>query len=243
MARSLLEILAEFVEKPPANIGISVVHLASATEREPIIAEMIRAFNCQIDIFPAVNGAEEIAAGHPTLCATESGKIRTAGEIGCLLSHVNLARKALMEGRSHLIVFEDDCDLAPNFSLEAVENYLRSVKEITKSFSLKGSDEFLLLGTCGCYTWRHLNRLVKATNNFNGSHCYLIDRPMMEKLIGSYEYLLRKNMTIPVDGLISLLLRSQDRWALCPENDGGLFVQNRDIPSYILGDGKSLRNE
>jgi hypothetical protein len=65
----------------------------------------------------------------------------------------------------------------------------------------------------------------------------------MEKLVGSYEYLLKKDVIVPVDGLLSLLLKAQNRWALAPDDDRALFVQNRDIPSYILGDGKTLRQE
>jgi hypothetical protein len=55
--------------------------------------------------------------------------------------------------------------------------------------------------------------------------------------------LLEKNVIIPVDGLIGLLLKAQGRWALAPDDDHRLFLQNRDIPSYILNDEKSLRQE
>ena len=243
MARSLRDILAEFVGKPPGNVGVAVIHLGAATERKPLVQALEAACGCPIEIFSAVNGAERIAAGHPTVCATEPGKIRTAGEIGCLLSHVELARKALKEGKTHMMVFEDDCVTAPNFSLAVIQEYLHSVKTIRDTFSVEGTDNFLLFGTCGCYTWRHITELTKATNNFNGSHCYLAGRDMMEKLVGSYEYLLEKNVIIPVDGLFGLLLKAQGRWALAPDDDRGLFLQNRDVPSYILNDGKTLRQE
>jgi GR25 family glycosyltransferase involved in LPS biosynthesis len=243
MARSLRDILAEFVGKPPGTIGVAVIHMPAAAEREPLIRALETACGCSVEIFLAVNGAERIAAGHPTRCATEPAKIRTAGEIGCLLSHVELARRALAEGKSHMMVFEDDCVTAPKFSLAAVEEYLRSVKRLTDTFSIEDADDFLLFGTCGCYAWKHLTQRIKATNKFNGSHCYLIGRSAMEKLVGSYEYLLKKDVIVPVDGLISLLLKAQNRWALCPDDDRALFVQNRDIPSYILGDGKTLREE
>ena len=243
MARSLRDILAEFVGKPPGNIGMAVIHLAAATERQPLLRALEKACGSSIEVFPAVNGTERIAEGHTTLCATEPGKVRTAGEIGCLLSHVELARKALKEGKTHMMVFEDDCAPAAKFSLEAVQEYLRSVKNITEAFSYEGADDFLLLGTCGCYSWRHITEGVKATNKFNGSHCYFIGRPMMEKLVDSYEYLLRTGVIAPVDGLLGLMLRAQNRWALCPENDRAFFAQNRELPSYILGDGKGLRQE
>lgn len=236
----LRDILAEFVDKPPGSVGVGVIHLARATEREPLIRALEVALDHPLERFEAVDGG---ALDHPRTCATEPGKIRTAGEIGCLLSHVGVARRGLAEGRSHMLVFEDDCVPAEGFSLDALEMYLRRAKKFAAEFGFKGADEFILLGTCGCYKWKFLTRGVKATDSFNGSHCYLIGRPMMEKLVGSYEYLLKNGVVVTADGLLNLLLRTQLRWALCPENECGLFVQNREIPSYILNSGSELRKE
>lgn len=233
---NLQEILAEFVGNPPGSVGIGVIHLRRAAEREPLILKLEAAVGQPLERFEAVDGA----ADHPRTCATEPGKLRTEGEIGCLLSHVAVARRGLAEGWSHALVFEDDCAAAATFSLGALQEYLRRAKSFAAQFGFKGADEFILLGTCGCYTWKFLANGVKATNSFNGSHSYLIGRPMMEKLVGSYEYLLKNGVVVPADGLLGLLLRTQKRWVLCPEDERGLFVQNRDIPSYIL-DG--IRNE
>jgi len=233
--RGLLDILSDFISNPPGSIGVAVIHLAHATEREPMISALEEALQHPLERFNAIDGVAAIAAGHPTTCATDPGKIRTAGEIGCLLSHVELARKALLQGRTHMLVFEDDCAAEPSFSLATFDAYLRRVKEFSAEFDIEGADDFILLGTCGCYRWKFLTAGVKATNKFNGSHCYLIGRQMMEKLIGSYEYLLKHGTLIPVDGLLGHIVCAQMRWALCPEDEKGLFVQNRELPSYVLG--------
>jgi len=240
MAQTLRDILAEFVGKPPGDIDIVIIHLRRAVEREENIKKLLEACGTSMTIFPAIDGSE---SNHPSACATEPGKIRTKGEIGCLLSHVAVARKALDEGKSHIMVFEDDCIPVSDFSLEMVSNYLSSIKNTVEDFDIEGTKDFLLLGTCGCYNWRYITAGVNATNKFNGSHCYLIGRTMMEKLVGSYEYITKKGFLVPVDGLLGFLLKAQTRWALCPENDSALFIQNRAIPSYILGDGETLREE
>ncbi len=238
MARTLQDILAEFVERSPETIGVNVIHMSSATTREPIIARLQEAVG-PLEQFEGIRDVKD----HPTKCATEPGKIRTAGEIGCLLSHVGAMRKALAEHKTHLCIFEDDCALGSNFSLGVVEIYLRDVKEIAKKYSLEGTDDFLLFGSCGCYNARPITNLAKATNQFNGTHCYLIGRAMMEKVIGSYEHLLKNNVVFPIDGLLGLVLRAQHRWTLCPEDEKGFFVQNREIPSYVLHDGNEPRRE
>jgi GR25 family glycosyltransferase involved in LPS biosynthesis len=238
---NLQEVLAEFLGR--ARVGVGIIHLAHAKEREPAIAQLEAALQQPLQRFHTVDGAAAIAAGHPTICATEPNKIRTAGEIGCLLSHIGIARAGIAQDWTHMLVFEDDCIPAEGFSLEKLRDYLRRAKAFSHEFSMKGTDEFILFGTCGCYSWKFLTEGVKATNNFNGSHCYLMGRPMMEKLVGSYDYLLKNGVVVPVDGLIGLLLRTQGRWALCSEDERGLFLQNRNIPSYILGDGPILRKE
>lgn len=238
MTRTLQDILADFVETSPETIGMTLIHMSSATTREPIIAALQAAVG-PLTHFEAVRDVE----GHPTKCATEPGKIRTAGEIGCLLSHVGAMRKALAEHKTHLCIFEDDCALGSMFSLGAVEVYLRDVKELSKRYSFAGTDDFLLFGSCGCYNARPITNGTKATNQFNGTHCYLVGKAMMEKVVGSYEHLLKNKVVFPIDGLLGLVLRAQHRWTLCPEDEKGLFVQNREVPSYVLNDGTELRRE
>ena len=224
----LLEAFAEFWDKPPGSIDLYMIHLPRAVEREGCIKALETAVG-PLERFDAYTG-------HPTPCV-EPGKIRTAGEAGCLRSHVEAMRRAISRGKSHLVVFEDDCMAAGG----DVRAYLKAAKEFMREFSLP--QDLILLGTCGCYTWRFLRGGVKATDHFNGSHSYSISRAMMEKVISAYEFLSGRGVMLPIDGLLGHILRSERRWALCPENEVGLFVQNRDIPSYILTDGEGLRRE
>jgi hypothetical protein len=173
----------------------------------------------------------------------DPGVIRTAGEVGCMVSHISAYQKALQDGMSHLIVFEDDCVVAPGFSLEKVGAYLGKVKRFAAEFSLDKMDECLLLGNCGCYRWRHLTEGIKATDHFNGSHAYIIGRPMMIQMIHTYLQFLSQGKTGPVDGILPLLLQAGRRYAVSPENDTELFRQNRAIPSYIASNGEAGRRD
>ena len=243
MSMTFRDCVAEFVGKPPGSVGVYMIHLQRATEREGLVRAMEEALHTPIELISAADGVALVAGGHPTMCAVDSTKQRSEGEVGCLVSHVEVARKALAAGLSHAVVFEDDCVVGGGFSLDAVQSYFRRAKKFAEEFSMGGTDDFLLLGSCGCYAWRHLTHEIKATNNFNGSHAYLIGRPMMEKLVVAYEFLKEKGFVTPIDCLLPLLLRGQKRWAMCPVDDKGIFMQNRDIPSYITSDGTERRKD
>jgi GR25 family glycosyltransferase involved in LPS biosynthesis len=243
MPLTLRDCVAEFVGKPPGSIKIVMIHLRRAVEREAGIREMEGVMLTPFEIVDAVEGSSLIAAGHPTKCGIDPGVVRTAGEIGCIASHVAAARAALAEGVSHMVVFEDDCAPSPGCCVEMVRGYLQSVRRAVEKFQIIGTDQFLLLSTCGCYSWRSVAPGVKATNHFNGSHAYIMGRGTMQKLVDTYEDLLRKGLTAPVDGILPLLLQKDRRWALCPEKDTAIFQQNRAIPSYVVSNGTELRTD
>ena len=240
---TLRDIVAEFVDKPPAFIRVVMIHLRRAKERESLIGALSVSIGTPFEIHDAVDGTELIAKGHPTMCGIHPGLHRTAGEIGCAESHLAAYRSALSAGISHLVVFEDDCVASEGFSLVALRTYLSRASAFAEKFSMVGMDEFTLLSTCGCYDWRHLTRGVKATNHFNGSHAYIIGRSMMEKVLDMYDEFTTAGETAPIDGVIPVLLRLQNTWAFCPENDTQLFQQNRNIPSYVVSNGDALRKD
>lgn len=241
MSLTLRDCVAEFIGKPPGSVRIVMIHLRRAVEREPLIRRLEEVMRTPFEIQDAAEGAALIAAGHPTACGIDPGVQRTAGEVGCMASHVAVARAALLDGVSHLVVFEDDCAPAAGCSVEAVRGYLQSVRRAVDRFRIPGSEDFLLLSTCGCYKWRSVAPGVKATDHFNGSHAYMMGRDTMKKLVDFYDEMLGKGLTAPVDGVLPLLLQRDRRMALCPGNDTQLFHQDRAIPSYVVSDGEKLR--
>ncbi len=216
-----------------------MIHLRRATERDALVQNLLREIG-GAEIVDAIDGGPLVAGGHPTECGMDPGVIRTVGEVGCMASHIAVYRQALLEGISHLIVFEDDCVPAEG-CLGKVQEYLRRVKKFQETFDRKRIDEFLLFGTCGCYRSRSVGPGLKATDHFNGLHAYMIGRPMMYAMIHSYLQFLVKGQTVPADGILPLLLQAEGLHALSPAGDRDLFAQNRAIPSYISSDGTELR--
>lgn len=239
--QTLRDIVSKHVDKPPGQIRVVVLHLRKAMERLALIESLQQEVG-PMEVVDAVDGSALIAGGHPTACGMDPGVIRTAGEVGCMASHVQIMQKAIQDGISHLVVFEDDC-VATSGCLGKVQEYLRRVRAFATEFSMKDVDEFILLGTCGCYSWRSLAPGLKATNHFNGSHAYIIGRQMMLAFVHNYLQFLAQGKAAPVDGILPLLLQARGQYAFCPEGDTALFAQNRAIPSYIVSEGTELRKD
>jgi GR25 family glycosyltransferase involved in LPS biosynthesis len=219
-----------------------MIHLQRATEREQLVRALEAAIGCELTILEAVDGRDAVAAGHPTACAMETGKVRTAGEVGCLMSHVTAARQALAAGAEALVIFEDDCCAKPEFSVAALAGYFHDIREFATKFQYPaGTQDLILLSSGGCYQQIPLGRRFKGTNRFNCSHALLLSRAMMERLIGAYEFLKGKGLMAPVDGLYGLLLQAEGMLAPCPVDDRVFFFQAADVPSYVLTDGEKPR--
>lgn len=240
MPEQLCDSVAECVGKTPESVRAIVIHLRRATERLPLVEQLIGAVG-PLMVWDAADGAALVAGGHPTPCGMDPGVVRTAGEVGCMVSHITAMQKALADGISHLVVFEDDCVPAPGFSLNKLRDYLQKIKQCSTSFSLEAMNGLILLGTCGCYRWKQISPGLKATDHFNGSHAYSIGREMMAKVVHTYLQFLAQGKTAPIDGLLPLLLQAEKLHAFCPEEDTGLFAQNRAIPSYVVSNGENLR--
>ncbi len=241
---SFRDAVAEFCGCPPGLVQVTMIHLRRATEREPLVQNLKAAIGCDFTILDAVDGRAAVEAGHPTTCALEAGKVRTAGEVGCLMSHVTAARQAVASGASALVIFEDDCCASQEFSVEALRVYFRDVREFMAKFQgPAGLLDLTLLSTGGCYKQIALGRRFKGTDRFNCSHALLLSRPMMEKLIGAYEFLKGKGLMAPVDGLYGLLLQAEGKVAACPLDERVFFSQAEDVPSYVLTDGLKPREQ
>lgn len=91
--------VAEFVDKPPGSVRGIVIHLRRATERRPLVDSLISSVGA-LEVWDAADGAALVAGGHPTECGIDPGVVRTAGEVGCVVSHMLAYQKALQDRKS-----------------------------------------------------------------------------------------------------------------------------------------------
>jgi hypothetical protein len=237
-----LDAIAEFVGQPADSIACEVIHLKRATEREENIRALKTALGAGLLITDATEGKEMIDEGHPVGCVFNPKVPRTAGEVGCLVSHVAVANVAKMMGKTHVVIFEDDCVPSSSYSTEALKAYLADVSRLAAEFGVRGTRDFLLLSSSGTYDGKQLTPRVKACTRFNGSHALLMSIDFVKKFVGSYEYTTKKELCIPVDALYGFVAKTLKQPILCPAGDTELFKQNRATGSYTLDtEGKTIR--
>lgn len=242
--RNVVDCFSEFLSKPPRDIGFAVIHMSRATEREANIVALETALGVSVTRLEAVDGATEVATGHPRGCPFTQNTQRLPGEVGCLMSHVKACRWALEEGYSHLVLFEDDCVASDDFSLISLQKYLKECADIAEKFGIEGVHDFLLLSTSGCYKFLPLTARVKITTRFNGAHALLLSRDAMIRYLKVYEYTRDRGFCIPADHLYSFMSNAYKMLTLCPADDTKMFRQNRDTGSYVLDtEGKILRTD
>ena len=111
--------------------------------------------------------------------------------IGCGLSHILAWREFLKTDKDHIIIFEDDVILEPNFD----ELYTKAMENIPRDFDI------LYLGCFGCHSdsnfftvigdklqlssdnMKILNQYIKTPKIALGAHAYVISRKGAETLI------------------------------------------------------------
>uniref|UniRef100_A0A6C0CZS7 Glycosyl transferase family 25 domain-containing protein n=1 Tax=viral metagenome TaxID=1070528 RepID=A0A6C0CZS7_9ZZZZ len=133
--------------------------------------------------------------------------------IGCGLSHILAWREFLKTDKEHIIIFEDDVILEPNFD----ELYTKAIENVPRDFDI------LYLGCFGCHSDRNffttigdklqlstgpmqtVNQYIKTPNIALGAHAYVISRRGAETLIR----LLDKKLYFHIDYCLQRLAKAE----------------------------------
>jgi hypothetical protein len=234
-AATLQDIIAEVFGCRPDEVDAVMIHLERATERLPLISALETALHTPLRRVPAADGRILIKEGHPTLCMMEPEYTRTAGEVGCLVSHIRAAKEALESGKKWLVVFEDDCVASSDFDvLQTLRKWLYHVRGFFEEFSWTRTRDLILLADGGCYDNVPLTPMLRGTQRFNCTHAMILSKPLLQKLVDVYAYLLRQGRTAPIDGLLSVILYQEAAYALTPIEGTLFFRQDTSGPSYTL---------
>ena len=208
-----------------SNNAMCVIHLQRAPDRLPYIDRLEQKLNMKIPIFDACEGSSLVANGHPTKCAHTHNYYRSAGEVGCTVSHINICKEALKQNYDHIVIFEDDCEL--NKSLEELKVKLDEFKNLNVPWDLFciGGDN---IGT-------HINDTFMRVDYFYRTHAVILNRTFMKELISLYETFYRNGTTWAVDGLYSDVLRSRKAhgYGFIPNTNNVFFRQALGVKSYI----------
>jgi len=208
------------------NIGYYMIHLPRSTERIPVINELQYKLNASIPLFDAADGVELVKAGHPQRCGHSIGTVasRSPGDIGCTVSHVNIARDCLAKGYEYAVVFEDDCEF--NKTLEE----LSTILDIAKG----NQWDLFLLGASAYLDHKPINNSLSTVKSFYGTHSLIMNKTFMENLICIYTSACEKGLVYAADGLYSIVCKETDIKAVGFRGHNLYFKQRAGMYSYIL---------
>ena len=213
-----------------SNIEFYMIHLEKAVERIPIIKDFFEKINTELRVFNAVDGKALIESGHPTKCLDSTDTLishRSAGDIGCVVSHVNICKDALEKGYEYAVIFEDDVEMVS--SLNSLDIGLRTFKYLNKEF-----DIFLLGGDPILKSTNILGSAYSIIKGFNHTHGYIINRKMMLRLIERYEEYCKMGLGYSIDGMYSKILNENKENGYGFTRGRNHIRQKSGMYSYIL---------
>ena len=225
---NLKEVIYEFCGT--SNIEFYMIHLEKAVERIHVMEDFFNKINTELKIFHAVDGKALLESGHPTKCfdSTDTSiSYRSAGDIGCVVSHVNICKDAIEKGYDYAVIFEDDVEMTS--SLNSLDVALRSFKYLNKEF-----DMFLLGGDPILNSTNISGSAYSVIKGFNHTHAYIINRRMMLRLIERYTEYYNLGLAYSIDGMYTKIL-SENKESGYGLTRGKQHIRQRSgMYSYIL---------
>lgn len=135
-------------DKEPVNspVKIFIVNLKRRPDRREVIEKRLRNLCItNYEIIDAVDGKElpeDLTGIYDEDSSIEIHRKLEKSEIGCALSHVNIARKVIEQNLDYAIILEDDAELTLEF------------KEFIKNFNLEPNKfDFLMFGCFSSNQW------------------------------------------------------------------------------------------
>jgi GR25 family glycosyltransferase involved in LPS biosynthesis len=147
---------------------IYCVNLERRPERWDLCKEAFSQYNINVERYEAVDGTKHDRVGR-----------MSHGEVGCLLSHLNILKKCKEDNVSNVLILEDDVEFRPNFD-KLFSEYIEEVPEW----------DILYLGATHALCYPYMNRPpIKVTDhvykvyNAHATHAYAINSSCYDLLI------------------------------------------------------------
>jgi glycosyl transferase family 25 len=168
---------------------IYIINLEKAKERRLRVEKQLKEYNISNYIFfNAIRPTDDELNKYPNLVSRNEKVEQTRGELGCLLSHINVMKDALKNNYKTIIIFEDVIDILDKEFVKKTE------KEIN---SLNNDFEVLFLGA------NHRRKAIKKISDniyqcrrSNCTFAYCIRANTMNRIIDNFN---NELLTCPID--------------------------------------------
>jgi len=208
------------------NIELYMIHLERATERIPLISTLENNLKTKLNIFPGANGYKLVQDGHPTTCQQRGSPFeRSAGDIGCTVSHINICKDALSKGYDYIVIFEDDCEFISD--IPKLNSYIDDFINLNLDWDL-----FLLGWSPLVYS--NISNYFSKISRFDCTHAVILNKTFMQYLIKTYDEYYNNNTTLSIDTMYSNIIEEKHLNVYGFTYHNGFFIQKRGMHSYII---------
>lgn len=207
------------------DIPIFVLHLERAIERIPTIQALEAVFHRPLIVMKAIDGTDptnDVVVRHPRTHPYFKTDIEI-GNVGCLLSHIQMYRTAVSQNIQCIGLLEDDAEC--RVPIEPITEFVRSLPHW----------DILFLGATEWVNPLPLLLNTVRVERFWGTHAYLITRHTAEVVLADYEEITRAGRAYPIDWLLAYSIQKHGLRAFGPLQPKQFFQQVPGFTSYITG--------
>lgn len=209
-------------------LGVKLIHLPTATEREGHIEALQRALpDWPIEVMAASDGVAwdanpEVLKAHPW-----TGERISRGNIGCTQSHLLLLREAVL-ARKGLILFEDDAEII--VAGKGVNEFVSHVQTLSGE-----SWDIILLGATEYVTSHPIDARVARVRRFWGTHAMIVSLRAAEAALVAFDVYQREGKFPPADWLYNRAIADAQLMVYGPTLPKQLCQQAPGLVSAITG--------
>jgi GR25 family glycosyltransferase involved in LPS biosynthesis len=201
-----------------------VIHLESATERQPIIDKLRSTMIHNLEVFSAKDGTEwekssKIAKQHPW----EKRPVKR-GEIGCAHSHIDIIHGSLKSKEIHTLLFEDDCEM-----IGSRDDIYGFIHQAGKEWDM------LLLGANEYVESEAAPGAYKRVKRFWGTHAVILSEKAMRAALQVFADAQKRGEFLPADWMYNEAIKQADLVCYGPAKLDMLCRQKKGLVSAITG--------
>jgi GR25 family glycosyltransferase involved in LPS biosynthesis len=201
-----------------------VIHLNSATERQPIIDKLRETMIHYLEVFSAKDGTEwekssKIVKQHPL----EKRPVER-GNIGCTHSHIDIIHASLKSKEKHTLLFEDDCEM------------IASRDDIYGFIHQAGKDwDILLLGANEYVESEAAHGTYVRVKRFWGTHAVILTEKAMRAALQAFADAQKRGVFLPADWMYNEAIKQAGLVCYGPAKLDMLCRQKPGLVSAITG--------
>lgn len=154
------------------------------------------------------------------------------GELGCLLSHINVLKDAIKNNYNNILIFEDDVVFHKNF----LEEFRKKYNYLMKN---ENSFDLIYLGCSQKHRWRNIDikqHYYKA-RNIDGTYAMIINKNIFKKILQEAQKLNK-----PIDRVLWHFQRNYKSFCLYKNLVSVILGYESQTNPGILGNNYYRRN-